>query len=249
MALAFNPGNARRVNIGSDASLDNMSAGTILVWLLIDGHKTDNYVYGKVSTGFADAVIAITRNTGYAALQVTRATSDLTVVTNTNVMSTGTWYFLGFQWDVAGANADQKIFSGSLSAAAVECGYSTQTVGSGAKDDESGFDAYIGNNINLDAFSYFNGDIAWFGLWNTTLNLGQIKAQQYRPYPTDNCVAFYHLGFNGTGTQPDLSGIGNNGTVTSATVATHVPLRIARDIIGVPYVVTAVSRRIFITHW
>jgi len=44
---------------------------------------------------------------------------------------------------------------------------------------------------------------------------------QLRPF-CSGCTTYYELGWASTGTQPDLSGSGNKGTVTGATVAAHV---------------------------
>ena len=59
---------------------------------------------------------------------------------------------------------------------------------------------------------------------NTDLALAEIQRQQFRPHPLASTLVFCMLGYAGTGTQPDWSGNGNNGTVTGATVADHVPL-------------------------
>ena len=68
------------------------------------------------------------------------------------------------------------------------------------------------------------GRMGFFHVISSELTLNQIIAQQYRPHVRSDSQVFMHLGFNGTGTQPDLTGKGNNGTVTGAVVADHVPL-------------------------
>ena len=54
--------------------------------------------------------------------------------------------------------------------------------------------------------------------------LAQMQALQFNLHPTTNTLLLSHYGYNGTGTQPDWSGNGHNGTVTGATVADHVPM-------------------------
>jgi hypothetical protein len=58
----------------------------------------------------------------------------------------------------------------------------------------------------------------------TALALADLVARWERLTNHANSKIFIHLGFAGTGTQPDLSGHGNSGTVTGATVGAHVPL-------------------------
>ena len=71
----------------------------------------------------------------------------------------------------------------------------------------------------------FPGSIALFGLLNRVASQQEIVSLQFNPRVVSGTKVFMPLGWNGTGTQPDLSGNGNSGTVTGATVAAHVPLR------------------------
>ena len=61
-------------------------------------------------------------------------------------------------------------------------------------------------------------------LHNRRLSLGELKTQQFAPHPVSETVLFVPLGFNGTGTQADWSGNGNNCKVTGATQSADVPI-------------------------
>ena len=96
-----------------------------------------------------------------------------------------------------------------------------RTVGSGTYGSDAAEDACIGNKANDG--TPFIGRIAVTLLWNRALTLGELIDQQYNPHATSGCVGYWWL--HGTGTQPDLSGNANTGTVTGCAVADHVPLR------------------------
>jgi hypothetical protein len=83
-------------------------------------------------------------------------------------------------------------------------------------------DKWVGNNSGDD--KELGGRLAWLAIWNRQLSYNELLAQQYNPHVTQGCVLFCHYGLYNLGTQLDLSGAGNHGQVTGATVAGHVPL-------------------------
>lgn len=155
----------------------------------------------------------------------TRSTSALLVNANAaNFAAYGLnkWVFFSFVWNSAGANSDQKFFMGDLATPCAEpSAYNTQLVGSGTSGT-SITSCYIGNQ-GLTSRE-LKGRCAWNAMWNRALTREEHIVQQYRPHVTSGCVAFYHIGANGTGTQADWSGNGNNATVTGCSVDVDVPL-------------------------
>lgn len=225
MALSFTAV-THVVDIGSGASLDNLTAWTVLAWVYPVSLSQDLPLTFKGDAASGSTYRScILLSTGALYLDLHRATTDLTASSAASVYAANAWQFFGFAANSAGAATDQKIFYGTLSAAVAEVGsYASQSVGSGAVVADAAYNQGIGNGIPAQAFWGSSMRIAWVGQWNRVLTLGEIQAQQFRPHVTAGCVGFYHLGFAGTGTQPDWSGNGNAGTVTGAAVADHVPL-------------------------
>ncbi len=246
MALAFDgsaPAANTYVSCGSAAGLDNIAAGTVLVW----ARPTDvaNEYRVLISKGWDQGTSAQlgwdlhTRSADGTQLRFTvgRATS-IQGVNSTPVMSANTWGCAAATWDIT--NGGPKIYYGTLTATLADVSASPAN-GSGAQNDDSGRNVIVGaqddGSLGYVATAYY-GSIAVAMVWNRVLSLAELRAQQFYPHPTAGCVLFTHLGYNGTGTQVDLSGNGNNGTVSGATVADHVPLK--RFWLGVnwaPYVV------------
>ena len=84
-------------------------------------------------------------------------------------------------------------------------------------------------------------------MFNKDLSLGEIRLQQWNPHRTVNTVMWVEYGYNGTGTQVDLSGNSDavDGTVTGMTQSDHYP---GRQLFGVGdervfVVVPAAARR------
>ena len=227
MSLIFGSGGAtgERVNVGSDASLDNLSAFTLLAWVYRTGTKADGGLYNK------GMFVAQDRHPNWnlrgndgatPTLSVDRATTDAgaTGDNTADVIPLNTWSFQAATFD---ATAGPKLYRGTLRVPAVEFTYaSAPVVGAGALADDSAADAFIGNDAGL--AKAFPGRIAVMAVLNRVLSLSEIRAWQFRPRAMAGCVGYWQLGFRGTGTQPDWSGNGNAGIVTSATVGDHVPL-------------------------
>jgi hypothetical protein len=231
MSLLFSSGADNYVDYGSAAVLDNLSQRTMLAWI----YPT------SVTTPLAQAIYAKADGTSFSAyrsfyvagsigstiyVDSHRATTILKAESGT-VLSNNVWQFVGGAVDEAATATDQKLYWGSLSTAVAEVPtYASQQVGSGAFGNDAAFNATLGNFSATvpQSWSRFIGRIAFFAMWNRVLTLNEIRQQQFRPYPTTGCVIFSHLGYNGTGTQANLSGQALNGTVTGATADIHVPL-------------------------
>lgn len=104
-----------------------------------------------------------------------------------------------------------------------EATYASRTVGSGAT--QTTVTALVVGNRSASPFN-----VAWQGtistlIWhNARLTQAELNVWAERPQPLAGTTRlFMELGWAGTGTQGDLSGNGNNGTVTGATAANHAP--------------------------
>ena len=236
MALSFTGGDSDRVDVSSYSDVEGMATGTIVFWVYWDDiSPADNRQFftkqGEYGVAFSpwgagDKVQG----------SVVRGTTNLDVAglnANFSHLASTKWLFLAFTWDTGGANADQRLLIGDLDSPAAEpSAYSTQTVGSGAV-------ASGANNLIIGCDGghtlSFNGDIALCGIFDVHMTNAEIQAQQHSLYPLRECVGWWNLGFNGTGSQTDWAGGGNNGTVTGAVLADHVPLAIMRREKWAPY--------------
>lgn len=224
MSLSFTASGSERVSIGSGATLDDITTGTCLAWVnptsVVEGR-----IYQKAYAG-GDGTVWVFYLLGGGGsnfgFEYTRATTGLVIYSAGALVTSGEWQFLAAAFDGAGANGDQKLYRGTLTALATETTYTSQQVGSGAIVSNAASTGYIGNRGNFNIA--FPGQIGWYAMWNRKLSEGEIQQQQYHPRPTSGCVGFWHLGLHGASTVPDLSGNGNTGTVTSATVSAHVPI-------------------------
>lgn len=224
MALLFD-GTTTKVDCGSNAVLDNLNVGTFLAWVYPTNVSTSARVIVIKGLGASGRRALEIRDLadGDLRVQVARATTTLEARSQSGVVTANEWQFLGTGFDANGVDADQELYRGTLGSSVAEISsYAAQSVGSGATGDNSAKNQFVGNRETDN--QGFVGRIAWVGMWNRKLTLEEIRAQQFRPHVTSGNVFFMHVGFNGTGTQPDWSGNLNNGTVTAATVVDHVPL-------------------------
>jgi len=192
-------------------------------------------------------------------VRVQQATSQAQYVSNDNPLALNTWCMIAATYS-QGSTPRSRIYRGTLTAEAVESTYVTTTTGTGNKSSETGSGSNLtwGNRFTAGpAYAQaFQGRIAVGAYFSRVLTLGEIQSWQFRPRMMTGCVAFYHLGFAGTGTQPDWSGNGNAGTVTGATVSDHAPVRAFRSVSPIPsYTVGAAAaghpamRRFGLAHY
>lgn len=238
MALTFSSASGANVNCGSAAVLDDLQSGangfTVCALVKRNANGYDKNIASKFSsvtagwalfcegvppgyTTFGGLRFAVYRGSGIG---------DQTTYETDNRITSGDWMFAAASFKDGDATK-MDLYYGSMSAIAIEeTSYTLSANGTGTLNTDATASYIIG-----DGADNFEGDIARVGVYNTKLTLAQIQALQFAPtafWNNANCVALHDL--YGTGTQPDLSGELNNGTVTSATVASHVPR-------GAPYAV------------
>ena len=230
MSLLFDGGDADKVDLGTDASLELDTVATILLWTrpTVLPDSTLRFLFSKGPVATNDIAFNSSGGINALVMQRDRATTNSSCQadwSNVPHASANTWMFLAGQYDANGSDADQRIFGGNLTNPADEVStYVSQAVGSGALSSLSGLSAQIGNT-DSGSFSW-PGEIAWVYVWNRILSLSEIRFQQFRPAFDTGCVLLMHCGGpgNGVGTQVDLSGQGNDGTITGATQGSLIPL-------------------------
>ena len=219
MALVFTGGDGDEVDIGSDTSLDDLNDFTYLMWFYPTGTPGGSAsLAGKGTFGGQNRRNVVFNENRNINLAIDRVTQDAQA-TSATALSIDTWHFVACTFDLTDG---VRLWIGDLSTLVVEDTYSVSPIlGSGATITNASDNFKIGGEGGS---SSIPGRIAFCGIYNARMTLAELQRQQFRPHVTPECVGFYHLGYNGTGTQPDWSGTGNAGTVTGAVVADHVPL-------------------------
>jgi hypothetical protein len=222
MALLFDAA-AERVDVGSDASLDNLDPFTWVAWIYPIGLAGTNGIIVK-GDGASDFKRLISRADDSVRMIVSCTGVDTDYRSNAAFLTANTWQLLAATYDFGGGAANQAhIYRGTLTSTVVETAYALQQDGTIGVTDDSGGNLYIGNNSFFDGD--FDGIIACAMVFDSVLTLAQLRSLQFRFVPQfAGCQGFWHFGFNGTGNQADWSTNTNTGTVTGPTVADHVPV-------------------------
>lgn len=217
MALTFGAGSTDHVNCGSDTSLDGLTAITFLCWTYVTSLVDQARFYLKTGR-----FLALDATSGAVFVRHARATADTEYFSDNGIITTNIWKFLCYSFNASGsANEIINIYHGGLSTVASEVTYAARTDGSGGYDLDSAGSLLLGGGGTSNPT---NGRIAVAAYVAKEMSLQEIIRWQFHPQVTPETRGFWHLGFNGTGTQPDWSGNVNNGSVTGATVSDHVPL-------------------------
>lgn len=221
MALTFGAATSDRVEISSSAEIDDLTTFTVLCWAFPTAANNSRRLWQWEDSG--DGVIKtffrqVAPNTRWGAV-VVRATTNSDALTDDFTLNA--WQFFGLTYDESDGSQAIHIYRGTLTTTVAEVTYTSFIAGTGTTTADDGT-KFVGNVSGADVA--FDGRIATYLVFNRVLSLGEMRGQQFFVRNVAGCVNFFHLGFNGTGTQPDWSGNGNSGTVTGATVGDHVPL-------------------------
>ena len=222
-SLTFGGATSDTVNCGTGSVFDNLTDFTVYAWVTVTTATTNRCIVGNFR-GAVDAgwEFSSSGTTGNLTLSQGGTTYLTYITSSTPVGSLNTWFFVAASATFGTAG---HIYHGSLTTEVAEETYSTSTNGAGRNDD-SARSVNIGNKDNATPANAWVGSIAVVGVVNRSLTLAELQSLQFHPRVISGTILFTWVGFNGTGTQPDLSGNGNNGTVTGTTVSDNAPLGI-----------------------
>jgi hypothetical protein len=219
MALSFT-GTAHRVNL--TAGLGCPSAFSIMAWI----HPTTITTLRRLWIWYGNDGIAYNHELYWASstaleFRVIRAGGISIAPAATGTFSTNKWWFVGATYDDTDG---PRMFLGDLTTPLTEVAYNgSRTVSSGAIRNTGETGHIIANAGTSTAFQ---GRVANMVRAQRRMELEELRAQQWGFSPEADWDMYFELGYQGIGTQPNLTTLGNgkNGTVTSATVGDHVPL-------------------------
>jgi Concanavalin A-like lectin/glucanases superfamily len=215
-----------RVTVTANSTINSLNAWTAMMWVKPSAITAGREFFAKsngISTGWFARFPGGTA--GNVAVSCGRTTTSALYQTNNTpfASTTNAWMFIAVTCnlsDSAGQIID--VYVGSTTKMATEQTYGTVTDGSGGAQNDSAIDFQWGARASADAMQ---GDLAWGMFVNRELSLGEIRSLQFNPRYVSGCLIYHQFGFNRTGTQRNLCGSGNAGTVTGATVAPHGPFR------------------------
>jgi hypothetical protein len=142
--------------------------------------------------------------------------------TNNAGITTGKWWFVAATFE-DGQNPHTHIYRGSLVDDLTECTYDVTDQGSGSLLSDAGGNVHWFNDQGNANAQQCVGAIGL--LFNTVLSLADLKQVMRETRHLTGALIHHELGIPDAGTQADLTGNGNTGTVTGATATTdHVPL-------------------------
>ena len=244
-ALTFGAAAGNRVDCGSGASLDDVSAADIavLAWIYPTAASLSGGILTKGTSALASRASFELRHSVTAnAIYFTRdcSTSDATAESAANLIVTNLWQCVAATWSASALGA--KLYYGTRVTPLAEVTYaaSQPVAGVGTPGDNSAsvqiIGAYGGGTTGSVAQR-----IATIAKFNRVPSLAELIAWQFsaldEPFPAvmAGCVGLWYPGNEGPTKVIDYSGYHNDGTITGATVSRGVPLS-AKDqnLPGVP---------------
>lgn len=222
MALDFNAAN-RKIVVPNSATLSGMTEFSKIIWVLpLDTPLKDDGIIYREDSGGALAIRLIVDNSGFMQYFVARDTDFGFKVNSSLPLTVGAVSCIGITFDTTD-NLDMYIGGPNTDLASPT--FSSDTDGAGALSDHDGL-LTLGNSEDNQATRFFTGAQSVFKLYNKRLTLDEMIIEQYRHSNIANRVLAFDIGRNVSGsTQGDLSGNGNDGTITGAVDTAHAPIR------------------------
>jgi len=220
MSLQFGIATSDRVDVGTGATIQSLAQKTVLAWVfptaLVGG------IWSKTNNAGVQNRMAVQDTVGN--IRVLHATTVAgSYITNNAPIVKNKWNCVASSCTDVPATGRIHIYCGDIYTQLKECTYSSATDGSGTFGVDTTTNPMAWGNILSAAWqNAFNGYIYLGILWNRVLQLDELRTHQFRPNPKSlGCVLMTMLGANALGVQPDLSGNGNNGTITGARMAVN----------------------------
>jgi hypothetical protein len=207
---------ANRINFGSAASLDNLLTFTICAWVYPVNWTTYQHILAKEQGApFTDQATFIHLDNAHSGglecgIRYGGGFGEANTALADGTLSANTWYHIAITFDNSG---DKKV---RIYVNAVEGSYDHQTAGTGSKNDDSGADltAFEGAVSGSQYCGYMHDLTIWKNKVLTTAEMAYHKAGG-NPYPEKQVLHALMIR-NGSQSEPDLSGTGNNGTASSS---------------------------------
>lgn len=230
-------GSTEKINHGSGASLDNLDVGSCIVWFFKTTTDMAARIFQKGLFSPVGFHILTLNESAVGDISFARQFNgtDMNRTCDGGMFRLHEWTCVGARWNCSQLDANEiRFFLGTLSKPLTEVTYPDDgTDGTGSTEDNSGVDLYFANKVN--DVTPLDGRMAKPRLWNRILSLDELRRQQVRrPGETTGPGCVLDCEYEGLGTQFDRSGNGNDGTVTAATAAPHLPAFRRRRIVAKP---------------
>lgn len=214
----------RRINHGSDASLDDMDPQT---WMFL-GYPTDVATANKRlarKSGTGTMVIDVGNVVQNNAFRYFRARATTGSDVNAAVLVQNVW-----QWAsvIDAGGVTPRIYWARLHHLLAEAGsYIGQTTGVGAPTTDASGNLFVGSRDSVNTQSLWY--LAFYTAYRRVLTLDEQRQIQAEPWiQLPNCVLHCFPGLGGAGSRViDWSGFGNHGTADSAAVPLRTGPRMA----------------------
>lgn len=205
------------IEVTANASIDDLSAFTILCWIRFTANPSSRVIVTKGTGPDKEFRIATTSR---PRLNVERATTQASAFAS-GAITLNTWTFFAATYDETdGPRIFSAIQTLGTHVTVAEVAYVSRAVGAGATVVDAGSNMIIGNT---QAFtSPLPADIGRMAFFARRMEFNEIRRQQWRLVIDSDC-RIYHEYWYPSGVA-DWSGNLNTGAVTGTTTASHVPV-------------------------
>lgn len=214
-ASRFFDADTEKIVVSDTAVLQDIfdGGGTVSSWTYLDTYIDVERIVSKVTTG--QGWILYYRNANSSLSFFYYFSGNNYREDGTPTLSTGVWRYVTAVYD---ADSSANLVTFYVDGVAIAS--STGTSPSGTRNSDVGVDLVIGNTQATNGA--MRGNLSHVQAWDAALSVDQIVESMWKPGSVrTNLVGYWPC--MGDATERDLSGNGNTGTVTGATVSVDGP--------------------------
>lgn len=218
-SMTFGGASSDLVNHGSDSSIDNLGKFSIVARVYRTGTGGNGITVAKPT--FPGGWEVIWGGNSGEIQFVQDLVTDTNYETSVRPLLLNVWTCEAITVSEIGVAPRVHLYAGySTGTVAEVTTFASNVDGTGVMTDDSAGNLLVGNNSG-NALA-FVGQIDMVSISSGIMTINQVQEQCWSNVPISTAALFFVLpGQNGTGTQYDLSGKGNNGTVTGATASSN----------------------------
>jgi hypothetical protein len=221
MAITLTDASADTIDCGAGVTVPASNL-TFALWTYSTGNSQNNGIMGRFEDGSDNSNEFVVRSGAEnIAIFFKYGTTGADARSDGGAYVDNVWSFVAATID---SSKNPKLYKGNLTTVVVETGY---TVG---PNQGVGTFTQSSNNFRIGsrepaANRGFGGRIGPSYFLDVTLTAAELESLKWGFIPQrGNLKGFWLPGFHGATNSPDLSGQGNNATITGGVVADHVPL-------------------------
>lgn len=219
MSLTFGAATSdRAIKTSPTGIAADAAAWSVGGWVNVTTLTSQRVLWSVNGSTAGNAFLRLSGTTGNLQVAQTGTTSLSYITNDTPLSATGSWFFVAVSVTFTTAT---HIYVGSVATDAAERTYGTSTNGASVTAQSGTIATALGNHATNQNVAIQGIEGGFWQYYDRALSLAEWQSVQRTGQILTSCKGSWHPGDDGASTIIDVSGTGNNLTITGATVSAN----------------------------